>query len=190
MKKSIVKFVIDIFNDKLVSLFDKFKVSSPKIALVIYALIGGVVKGADLILATPEAHSILGSYAEPLNTVIMALGLLFTALTGAHTVGSKRPTGDILIPSTTPVFPLPELSVKPQKGSIEDILKSDAIGITKYEQLKKELTYTGGNTTAHTLGNTGLGGSALIAGVDPVKKKKHKYHPTKDVKKDTTGNIA
>lgn len=183
MKNNIIKFVIDIFDEKLVVLFDKFKVSSPKVALLIYALIGGIVKGADVILATPEATNIFGSYTGTLNTGVMALGLVFAALTSAHTVGSKRPTGDIKVPATTPVYPLPTVPVVLQKGSIEDMLRSSTLnaGVTSNSLV---YNHVGGTTTAHTLGNTGLGGIAL-ANTEVAKKKKHKYHtPKTDAKKD------
>lgn len=194
MKNNIIKFVIDIFDEKLIVLFDKFKVSSPKVALLIYALIGGIVKGANVILATPEASTIFGSYTGTLNTGIMALGMVFAALTSAHTVGPKHPTGDIKVPATTPVYPLPTVPVVTQKGSIEDMLRSSTLspGIAS-----NSLVYPGGNTTAHTLGNTGIGGTATIGvkgheelkksliTADPIKKKKHKYHtPKTDAKKD------
>jgi hypothetical protein len=120
MKKYLMNIIINALETPLQKLFDKFRVSSPKIALLVFSGLIGLSKGVDVILSQPEAISLLGPYAEIISTVVSGLSMLLAALTGtAPLPAEEKPS------LTKPVIrPKDIVLPNPEQGSISDILKN------------------------------------------------------------------
>lgn len=167
-----MNFILKLLNKKLVVFFDKFKVSNPKIAILIYVVIAAIVKGADTILSLPEISLFLGGSLGIVKTFVYGLGLLFTALTAPHTSEAVKEI------NKTDSLPEPEAPVEyiPETGSINDILKTSANST---------------NFVDNTFGITTTTATALVPALDikeepvPVKNPKKIYYPSNKNGKST-----